>query len=334
MNSKILCNWLGIMDWPPDHYALLGLKPGEGNASCIEQHVQERMAKLRCYQLSYPDEATEGMNRVAQAFICLTDALAKAPALEKKNGEPAKKGILVSAGETRQLTTAGDKTDVDWKKTPPPVRIGPDQSGISKGLVVPSPPAKAKTDLDKSASSHPAPIDFGSESSEPRRGLGTLPALIERIHQTRQFLIAWKKAGKFLSKPGKTINKSSEEATFTHRLNHLFELNADFPKIIGHPGQPGYRVLAMARLEMTVQMFAVMDMTQRENLARDWDAGYRVLLAYRRFLHVQFKLLRRGGPVSLVWKGVRGAINDHPLWVTAAVLLCVAVCVLFFRKLV
>src|SRR5687767_6196144 len=77
MNAKILCTWLGVENWPPDHYRLLGLNPGEGDAARIEYQVQERMAKLRCYQLSHPEEATEGMNRLAQAFICLTEASSK-----------------------------------------------------------------------------------------------------------------------------------------------------------------------------------------------------------------------------------------------------------------
>src|SRR5262245_51435634 len=86
MNSKILCSWLGLpeMQWPPDHFALLGLKPGECDLRQIEKTVQDRMAKLRCYQLSHPEEATEGMNRVAQAFITLTEAAAKSA----KRGSP------------------------------------------------------------------------------------------------------------------------------------------------------------------------------------------------------------------------------------------------------
>src|SRR5947209_18440430 len=124
MNAKVLCNWLEIPDWPPDHYALLGLKPGEQDAACIERHVHERMAKLRCYQLSYPEEATEGMNRLAQAFICLTEALAKqsydqtmsGPAAKHQRVENVGSGSTTQAtppiamGETRQLKPAGTKT--------------------------------------------------------------------------------------------------------------------------------------------------------------------------------------------------------------------------------
>src|SRR6476620_11054727 len=82
MNPEILCRWLGLPGtaWPPDPYTLLGLPAGERDPARIEQQVQERMARLRGYQISHPEEATEGMNRVAQAFLALMEtAPAAAP---------------------------------------------------------------------------------------------------------------------------------------------------------------------------------------------------------------------------------------------------------------
>src|SRR5262245_49322310 len=71
----MICGWLGLADkrWPPDPYALLGLTPENCAGPRIEQQVQERVAKLRLYQLSPPAEATEAMHRVAQAYIQLLD---------------------------------------------------------------------------------------------------------------------------------------------------------------------------------------------------------------------------------------------------------------------
>ncbi|MEI7687800.1 MAG: hypothetical protein WCL32_22570, partial [Planctomycetota bacterium] len=75
MNADLLRGWLDLTDvaWPPDAHTLLGIKPGEGDLACIETQVQKRLAKLRCYQISHPDEATEGMNRLAQAFVHLME---------------------------------------------------------------------------------------------------------------------------------------------------------------------------------------------------------------------------------------------------------------------
>src|SRR5205814_4149608 len=97
MNREMICGWLGLAEkrWPPDPYALLGLNPTDCDGPRIELRVQERMAKLRCYQLSHPEEATEGMNRVAQAFICLIEAASKKP-VAAKNGPPKVKAPHVN----------------------------------------------------------------------------------------------------------------------------------------------------------------------------------------------------------------------------------------------
>src|SRR3954451_19409420 len=89
MNPELLCRWLELpaQPWPPEHRALLGIGQDEPDLQDLERHVQERMAKLRCYQLSHPEEATEGMNRLAQAFITLMEAASKKP-LAAKNGPP------------------------------------------------------------------------------------------------------------------------------------------------------------------------------------------------------------------------------------------------------
>ena len=121
MDSKIICKWLGIEAWPPDHYALLGLKPGEGDVARLERQVQDRMAKLRCYQLAHPEEATEGMNRVAQAFIWVSESTfqdERFPVGSKKNKPNPP---LPKRQSSRRPRNA--RADNDWKKTPPPVRI-------------------------------------------------------------------------------------------------------------------------------------------------------------------------------------------------------------------
>ena len=63
MSHELICSWLGLPpgSWPPDHYALLGLEVGEGDVQKIEEHVHERLMKVRQYQLSHPDQATEAM---------------------------------------------------------------------------------------------------------------------------------------------------------------------------------------------------------------------------------------------------------------------------------
>jgi hypothetical protein len=76
---KLICSCLQLPAdcWPPDHYTLLGLEPSVSDTRQIEQRVQERMEKLRRYQLTHADQVTDGMNRLAQALVCLTDPVAK-----------------------------------------------------------------------------------------------------------------------------------------------------------------------------------------------------------------------------------------------------------------
>ncbi len=359
MNPKILCTCLGLPDqtWPPDHYALLGLAAGEEDLARIEQQVQDRMAKLRCYQLSHPEEATEGMNRLAQAFICLTENQLKrvydqtmtvpAPPPEEKpagqNGAaPSVAAPSVAAPSAQgtpvpgmaapgigalQETKALDQTVSDWQSAPPPVRGAKEKSGPN--LTAPAPEKLVSV-------SKPVDIiyELAHHSAEARRGLGNLRALIDRILLTRHLLLVWNQAGKYLSNPQKKLTRQAEEVDLTRRLNNIFELMADFPKIVGHPGQPGYRVVAMARLEMTAQMFKMLDLSQREDLARDWEAGHKVLLSHRQFLRDHFKALRRRRWPSLVLEAVRGALNDHPIWVGFGAALVVSACVFCFWKVI
>lgn len=358
MNPKILCTWLGLPDknWPPDHYVLLGLSPFEGDMARIEQQVQDRMGKLRCYQLSHPEEATEGMNRIAQAYICLTENQSKQaydrtlgmPAARPEETSPGPNGAAsvaalkvgapsvttpggtapseaTSSTAALQQTKALDQTVSDWKIAPPPVRGAKDNSGSNLLVPVPEkpPPAPKPADII---------YDLAHRSPEARRGLGNLRALVDRIYLTRHLLLVWDQAGKYLSNPKKKLSRQAEETDLTRRLNNIFELMAEYPKIVGHPGQPGYRVVAMARLEMTAQMFKMLDARQREDLARDWEAGHKVLLSHRQFLRGHFKALRRRRWPSLVFQAVRGTLNDHPMWVLFGVALLVAVCAFCYWK--
>lgn len=63
--------------WPPDHYTLLGVPPGETDLERIQEQAQKRMELVRPYQHRHPEEVTEAMNRLAQAMVCLTDPNAK-----------------------------------------------------------------------------------------------------------------------------------------------------------------------------------------------------------------------------------------------------------------
>src|SRR5437879_3639394 len=79
MSQELISTWLGLEpgEWPPNHYRLLGLPAGESDADLIEERVHQRLDTVRRYQMMHPDQATEAMNLLAQAFVCLTDPAAK-----------------------------------------------------------------------------------------------------------------------------------------------------------------------------------------------------------------------------------------------------------------
>src|SRR5262249_13051978 len=99
-----------------------------------------------------------------------------------------------------------------------------------------------------------------------------------------------------------------------------------FPPVLGHPGRPGYRVVAMAHLGMTAQMLQTLDESQREALDRDWQAGHRLLLSHRQFLRWQFKALRTRSKFGRGLRAVRAKINDHPGWVIVGLIASAALC--------
>jgi hypothetical protein len=94
MSHELICNWLGLPPgtWPPDHYRLLDLEPDELDAARIEQRVHQRLEAVRRYQLLHPELVTEAMNRLAQAYVCLTDPDARRAYDAARFGRPAGNG--------------------------------------------------------------------------------------------------------------------------------------------------------------------------------------------------------------------------------------------------
>lgn len=315
MKPELLCTWLALPTkaWPPDHYTLLGLKAEDADLPRIERQVQARMAKLRCYQLSHPEEATEGMNRLAQAFISLTEAASKnacpAPAPPRNGAAPPAKAAGKETVRIRPKPTGDtavlDQTKSDWRLAPPPVRGAPAAK------------ASAAPEVDEQAA---LIRDLACSSSEARTGLGTLPALIERIDQTRLLLTAWQRLGGYLQ-------QKKDGGDLTRLLATIRDVTDVYPAFVGHPGKPGYRVVALARLAMTFDMLQSMGTAQREDLLRDWDTGHKILLEHRRFLRQQFKSMRQHGTMALAMRAVRTLINDHALLCGAATIALIAACV-------
>src|SRR5438105_7599811 len=143
MSHKLICSWLGLPEetWPPDHYLLLGLERGESDAEFIERQVHERLELFRRYQLTHPEQVTEAMNRLAQAFLCLTDPKAKQAYDAQVLGmahvpEPEPVGVATEGGDplgwlfgapgdaaSEPSSPVVNLRELDWNKAPPPERV-------------------------------------------------------------------------------------------------------------------------------------------------------------------------------------------------------------------
>jgi hypothetical protein len=338
MNPQILCSWLALPGgcWPPDHHTLLGLPADETDLARIEQKVQERMAKLRGYQLSHPEEATEGMNRLAQAFIQLTENRAQT----EVNGSAAvatavqEKPASRPARATDDETAITQKTKLDWKDAPPPVRtptkdtpLPPVPVAVLEALPVPKAPIPVRPVVADPAPPSEEEVARGiAESPEARNGLVTLNDVIERSDRTRHLLVAWGQAGRYLANPARKLHKPTEKADFARRLDALHEAADNYPGFVGHPGKPGYRVVAFARLLMTPEMFNSMDDDQRALLARDWSLANKVLLAHRSVLCRRFRKLRGCSMLGQAFHALRYTVAQRPtLWKVLGVALGVVV---------
>jgi hypothetical protein len=133
MAHELICTWLGLPQgqWPPDHYRLLGVEPAEADADRIEQQVHQRLEVVRRYQLLHPDLVTEAMNRLAQAYICLTDP-------EARRAYDATRSVTSSLTEP---APAPPSADAHLPATPVPVTVIPVPLGsAAQRISIPSPP--------------------------------------------------------------------------------------------------------------------------------------------------------------------------------------------------
>jgi hypothetical protein len=375
MDPRLICQWLGLpaAAWPPDHYTLLGLPRGEADCARIEHHAQERLCRLRCYQITHPEQATEAMNRLAQAMVCLTDVEAKKrydsslglaangaatcavvapgarPAATATAPVPSGNGpavappapaapVTVVAEETSVLPAV---TQLDWSATPPPVRAAAPAEPASAaeapapGSTVPPPvkPAPAPpADSSTILASVPADPVLEAARSSPaaRRGLGTRRALYERLLATRELVRLWDQAGRYVGKPKRRLARAAEESDLTRRLTRIDQHLLDFPPLLGQAGQPGYRLVMLAREEQVPEAFKRLSPEEREALALDWKTSRSVLATHLRFVRQRVRSLRRLSWCGKLLRPVDAWVNEHQRLVLGIVLALMVVGLFFF----
>jgi len=322
MKHALICAWLQLPEnrWPPDHYTLLGLPRGVADPARVEDCVHERMGGVRHYQLAHPEEVTEVMNRLAQALLFLSDTQAKA-AYDSQFQSRQSADATVAESPTPPVI-CGEPPDGVGKTLFPVSRDSPVPENTVEQDWLASPPAKRRiTELEvegalrADASNPSAAISerdgHSSEADSPETmrasplrtvaavsyfggtGVVTKSALYARIAQIRRLCLEWDQVGKYLSDPTRLLRRPSEATELIQHMNAIRELVSNTPRLIGQAGQPGYLVMALARQQLIVPTLQTLLPSQREALARDWQASQERLREERRVLKQEVHAFRK-----------------------------------------
>src|SRR5581483_8319630 len=144
-----------------------------------------------------------------------------------------------------------------------------------------------------------------------RKGLGTRRALHYRILWHRQLLHAWQGAGKYLNRPTRAVHRPAEATDLIHHMQSIRELLGALP-LFGVTGPPGCLVVALASQQMIVPTLQTLLSSQREALARDWQAGLKLLHTHRQFLRHELRALKRRSAWRQGLRALKTGLVDHP----------------------
>lgn len=296
MEFNQLRSWLGLAPgpWPPDHYALLKLAPGPLDPAVVETVVLERMDRLRTHQLRHPELVTEGMNRLAQALVCLTDTAAKAeydtrfsalapPAPPPPPApEPARPAYVVVAEPLFD-----DEVFSDDEATAPP----PDPAEMTQVIEMPFEPGLQPPTYTVVKWDEPEPLPLGPayevvpDPEPPIEIVDAVPLelpqqqpvsrrwIYARLALVRKSLRAWDKLRPVLADPSDPLDRPGRVLAL---LNAAVEVRPLFGKlrgIVGGVGEPGGVVAAVVSQRLVLDTVRVLLPAQRQVLAIDWRRG-------------------------------------------------------------
>lgn len=265
METELIYAWLEIPpgSWPPDHYTLLGLPPDLFDSAQIEGRVQERMQRVRHFQLTHPELATEAMNRLAQALLCLTN-----PAEREKYNQ--------------QLQGGGAGLVVAKVAQP---RAQSEAEILPVGVIVSRFDAESSTPVQ-----HAEKPAIPQVSKSPPTPPTERKPLLETIALARRLVSEWQFVGGQVLAPSRTEVEAIELRRLRRRLNALSDdlKAAGIP--LGQPDQPGFKLLSLGHSHSGLADLGMMD---QPSLANDWNVGLEWLRDWRRLLKAEVARQRR-----------------------------------------
>jgi hypothetical protein len=290
VDYSLLQSWLALPPgpWPPDHYTLLGIGFGQNDPGAIERMVLDRMARLRSHQLLHPELVTEGMNRLAQALVCLTDPPAKSAYDAELGVPPAPQAARLmdsplppSQPGVPSEPIPGFPIPTDDEPLPPDVTqvievpflpgLLPPDKGIADEEVVepvlePLPPAFEVV---------PEPVIDAEVIAPPRPTWqpASRRQLYDRLARVRRLSEAWQALRPFLGDPREPLDRPARVLLFLEAVNVLRRLVDQEPRIIGDTWQPGGLVAALIRQPLLLNTLRDLLPDQRWAMSFDWRQG-------------------------------------------------------------
>lgn len=264
MDFALLRSWLALPPgpWPPDHYALLGLDRGATDPAAVEAVVLARMDRLRAHQLRHPDLVTEGMNRLAQALVCLTDPETRATYDASLEPPPA--------AAPRPLEVSFVPGLGPPEPGPPADFVAPDESPATPYQLVPDdPPRPAYVVVpdEPPPPPEPEPLPLPADAWRPT----TRRDLFARLALLRRMLAAWRRLRPVLADPGEPLNRPAAVLA-------LLEAAADLQPLLRAyrddlPEGSGAFVSVLVRQRFVLPTLRTLLPEQRRALSLDWSRG-------------------------------------------------------------
>jgi hypothetical protein len=319
VDYNLLRSWLGLPPgpWPPDHYTILGFPLGLCDPAAVEPRVMEKMDRLRHHQLLHPELVTEGMNRLAQALITLTDSIGRT-AYDSELGikpqataQPPSRWVAVfklpSPGRPVPVIVAEPVIDDDiFSEEELPVER-PDPTELTQEIVlagavqayaiveelVPPPLELPFEDLAERG----GPVVEGLVVQVPavrpwptppssRRWIYTRLALIRRARR------GWEKLRPILGDPQDPIDRPGRMLLLLEAVRSVRPHLPALAGVVGGIDEPGGIVAAVINQPLLLDTLRRLLPDQRRALAIDWRRGQRQLQSEYSRLRSQARELR------------------------------------------
>lgn len=334
MNIGLLREWLSLPagDWPPDDRTLLGLASGRLTADEVEMRALAQMERLRPHQLMHADLVTEGMNRLAQALIALTDEANRANRPVAKSADdladlvldadrlPGAQPIAASSASVvleAEVVSAGPRM-ADRMTNRKPRKPRPAKSKPAPEPTQPTEPPVHVPDAE------PVPPGTIYRPDERRKGYAELVAL-------RRLLKNWERLQPYFAAPSESLATPSAVFGFIDSVREC-RRSVAVDGDLAWFGEHGQLVLALVRNPLSLPIFRELLRGQRQELATDWALTTARLRACYRGLRSELRNTRPRRKWGATLRDAERWMRANPEWLMGMLLLF-AVVLAFVRTM-